>query len=52
MKQYKVITSFCAPVIVSASNRHDAIRMARVELGCKRLTLKDFAKEVVSCKQY
>ena len=52
MKTYKVTTTICAPVIVRASNRHDAIRMARVELGCKRLTLKDFAKEVVSCKLY
>ena len=52
MKQYKVITTVCAPIIVRASSRYDAIRMARIELGYKRLTLKGFTKEVVSCKQY
>ena len=52
MKQYKVITSFCAPVVVSASSRYDAIRIARLELGYKRLTLKGFSKEVISCKLY
>ena len=52
MKLYTVITTSRTPIVVRASSRHDAIRIARIELGYKRLTLKEFSKEVVSCKQY
>ena len=52
MKQYKVITTICAPIVVRASSRYDAIRMARIKTGWTRLTVNGFLKEVVSCKQY
>ena len=52
MKTYKVITTLCAPIVVTASSRYDAIRVARIKTGWSRLTLKGFTKEVISCKQY